>query len=554
MKYQTIILCILAILFLFIILNTFFTFYKPKILEGNIDETNKNYAAAKSYLQNRQTHKNISGISNKTILENISGLAYFGDADLNNQIQIILTSTDQDSIKVDNLDKIFNIPIYNQLNDGLVIFYDFKDQPIKNNNKNEYFIVNKSTTTFSNIPPEKYKAKIILGINGQSDITTILDNTNPIINGRHLNLLGNGPESENKGAYLSCKVPSCYDDTGYFLGMSFSLWFNTNTNSGSWSRLFDFGNGPGNNNILITNNSWGGTGNLAFFICDNGVYTYTKIDNVYVLNNKWIHLVWSISTDGTWTIYLNNEIISNNIKKIPTKDNRTNSYIGKSNWNTDHLYNGKIADFRMYQRELLSDDINLLYNMGNFNTSNPATNLPILKNPNIIRNGLFTYPRLNSFAENISPVNWESTRNTLVVNIPNGGYSDGNGMNPDLGYAIQLGLISNFGNNFKNGYLKQKNIEIEPNQTYELSFLYSLYSGSSHKSNVFLLIKFGCYVDLHKKDNITPIANTWQKFSITFTTDPNCTDETLKITLESPHENNVDTTCAISNVSLRKKN
>lgn len=551
MKYQTIILCILAILFLFIVLNTFFSSFKTKLLEG-YDETNKNYVSAKSYLQNRQTHKNRSGISDKTILENISRLASFGDANLNSQVQSILTSNDPDSIKVDKLSNIFSIPIYNQLNDGLVIFYDFKDQPIQNNN--EYFIVNKSTIPFSNIPPETYNAKIILGINGQSDITTILDNTNPIINGRHLNLLGKSPESENDGAYLSCRVPSCYDENSSFLGMSFSLWFNTNTNSGSWSRLFDFGNGPGNNNILISNNSWGNTGNLTFFICENSVYTYTKIDNVYVLNNKWIHLVWSISTDGTWTIYLNNEIISNNIIKIPTRVNRINSYIGKSNWSTDHLYNGKIADFRMYQRELLSDDINLLYNMGNFDSTITATILPILKNPNIIRNGLFTYPRLNSFAEDISPVDWESTRNTLVVNIPNGGYSDSNGMNPDLGYAIQLGLISNNGNDFKNGYLKQIDIELEPNQTYKLSFLYSLYSGSSHTSNVFLLIKLGCFVEIQKTDNITPIANTWQEFSNTFTTNTNCTDETLTITLDSPHENNSDTTCAISNVSLRKNN
>ena len=552
MKYQTIILCILAILFLFIVLNTFFSSFKTKLLEG-YDETNLNYASAKSYLQNRQTHKNRSGISNKTILENISRLASFGDADLNSQVQSILTSTDDpDSIKVDKLSNIFSIPIYNQLNDGLVIFYDFKDQPIQINN--EYFIVNKSTIPFSDIPPETYQAKIILGTSVQTDITTIIDSTNPIINGRHLNLLGNSPESEKNGAYLSCRVPSCYDDTSSFLGMSFSLWFNTNTNSGSWSRLFDFGNGPGNNNIFISNNSWGNSGNLAFFIWENGVYTYTKIDNVYVLNNKWIHLVWSISTDGTWTIYLNNEIISNNIKKIPTRVNRINSYIGKSSWWWDHLYNGKIADFRMYQRELLSDDINLLYNMGNFNSDITATILPILKNPNIIRNGLFTYPRLNSFAENISPVDWESTRNTLVVNIPNGGYSDSNGMNPDLGYAIQLGLISNNGNDFKNGYLKQIDIELEPNQTYKLSFLYSLYSGSSHTSNVFLLIKLGCYVDIQKTDNITPIANTWQEFSNTFTTDTSCTDETLTITLDSPHENNSDTTCAISNVSLRKNN
>jgi hypothetical protein len=553
MKYQTIFLCILAILFLFIILNTFSTFYKPKILEGNIDETNLNYKNAKTQLQDRRTHKNMTGTPDHNILENIKILGYIGDDDLKNQIQTILTSTDPDSIKVDNLDKIFNIPIYNQLNDGLVIYYDFKDQPIRNNN-NEYFIVNKSATPFSNIPPETYNAKIILGTSVQTDITTILNNTFPIINGRHLNLLGKSPESEKNGAYLLCRVPSCYDDTSSFLGMSFSLWFNTNTNSGSWSRLFDFGNGPGNNNILISNNSWGNTGNLAFYICENNIYTSTKIDNVYVLNNKWIHLVWSISTDGTWNIYLNNEIISNNIKKIPTLVNRMNSYIGKSNWTTDHLYNGKIADFRMYQRELLSDDINLLYNMGNFDSTIPATKLPILKNPNVIRNGLFTYPRLNSFAEDISPVDWESTRNTLVVNIPNGGYSDGNGMNPDLGYAIQLGLISNFGNNFTNGYLKQRDIELEPNQPYKLSFLYSLYSGSSHISNVFLLIKLGCYVDIHKNDNITPIANTWQEFSITFTTDVSCTDETLTITLDSPHENNGDTTCAISNVSLRKNN
>lgn len=554
MRLKTIFLFILAILFLFIVLNTFLSSFQTNLLEGIDDTTNNNpnYIAAKRYLQYRQSIQNPNGISEKTILENISRLPSFGDDNLNSKIQSILSTTDSDSIKVDKLDTLFGVPLYNPLNDGLVIHYDFKDQPIKDQN-NEYFIVNKSLTEFYDKPPETYNMRII----GNQDITTILSSNDPIVldkskNGNYLNLTGSGQCKENpNGGYLvsNASLPTGYDEDSNFGGMSFSIWFNSNTNSGAYARLFDFGNGPGQDNILITVNAHGHN-TLGFFIVHNNwqTYKYIFVDNVNVLKNKWIHVVWSISDKGEWTIFLNNEKVNENeFVMTPANVQRKKNYIGYSHWWWDHMYNGKISDFRMYTRELLPDDVNALYNLGNVTNTNF-----IRKSPNLIRNGLFTYPRLHSFAENVSPKEWEATRNTLLINIPNGGYSDGNGMNPDLGYATQLGLISNFGTNFKNGYLKQKKIEMEPNVTYELSFLYSLWVGSTHKDNVFLFIKLGCYVDIQKKDNITPISNTWQRFSIIFTTDPNCTDEILTITLDSPHDNNTDTTCAISNVSLRK--
>lgn len=556
MKYKTIFLVILAILFLFIVLNAFFVAFSTKILEGIDDtNTNPNVIAAKKYLQFRDNKHN-NGISNKTILDNIGRLPSFGDDNLNSQIKSILFSTDSDSVKIDKLDALFGVPLYDSLKDGLAVHYDFKDQPIKNQD-NEYFIVNKSPNGFYNNPPETYDTRIV----GNQDITTIISSKDPIVfdkskNGNYLNLIGTGEcrENPNGGYLVSNASPTGYDEDHNFLGMSFSVWFNANANSGHYSRIFDFGNGLNAppeqmNNIFITVNK--NSNHLLGFYMHNDMGNHSwkefTLNNINVLNNKWIHIVWSISDKGEWTIYLNNEKVNENeFVMKPRNIQRRINYIGYSHWWWDHMYNGKMSDFRMYVRELLPDDVNALYNLGN--VTNPNF---IRKSTNLIRNGLFTYPRLRSFHENVSAKEWESTRNTLVINVVHGGYSYGIGMNPDLGYATQLGLISNFGTNFKNGYLKQKNIGMVPNVTYELSFLHSLYVHSSRQDNVFLYVKLGCYIDINKKE-IIPKGNTWQRFSITFTTDSNCTEETLTITLESPRENNVDTTCAISNVSLRK--
>lgn len=523
MKFKTIILIILAIFFLGIVIYDFLI--TKKSLEGlkglltEAEENDKNVITTISYLKNRIRPDNLNGLSNTAVLQNISNLAVIGDNNLNDEVRGIINNEElSENEKLDKLDNIFGVPSYDPFQDGLEIWYKFST--IKTENNDMLYIENVSSRP---LKPSKYDARI----EGQNT-DNILENSS-IIPAHRSNLI-----LDNGRSYLVLnKIPSFYATR--FLGMTISIWFNANPNTANASRLFildDIG-------VFINN------GYLAVGYHNGMRWNYITLENINVLNKKWIHVVWTIDSNGIFRIYLNNELMHDTTKYIPRKRVRKIGYIGEAG-RAEYLYNGKMADFRLYERAITTEEVNHIYNLAEIKSNN----LPIRKSPNLIKNGCFSTPTLNSFYANVNIANWSAGRNTLVVNIANGGYST-DGMSADIGYSSQLGLLSNFGTNFKPGFLQQTEIQVLPNTKYELSFLYSLYVHSSHDKDVYLSVKLGCYVDTGSDKSIVPVRNTWKKYSIILTTEPNCITETLRISLNSPLNGNRDTTCGITNVSLR---
>ena len=549
MNFKTIYLIILAIFFLGIVIYDLFV--RTNSFKEGFNPTNSNVRAATVYLYNRKQKDNPNGATDTIILEKISRLGSYGDEKLNTDIGAILKNTNPDTekVKVDKLSEIFGVPSYDPLNDSLVIYYNFKE--MDTTDITQPVIRNESLNNYNDKDPDTFDAKVIFGVTTQTKIGDILNSETPIINNSHLKLTGGyGQNSGSKnGAYLLLNNSPTFHNNGSFLGFSVSVWVNTNTNTGFASRIFDFGNGQGVDNIFISNNFWEYPG-ISFFVLVNGQWVYTGL-RTNILNNKWVHIVWTISaTDGEWKIYINNEILCEKEKYgIPSNVNRRICYIGKSHWWWDGLYNGKMADFRMYQREISAEDVNTLYNKGNVK----ANGLPELKGVNLIKNGSFSYPKINSIFGGVTPTNWNVTRQALIWNIPNNNFS-GSGLYPSIGYANQLAILSNFGTNFTPGNIYQDKITVTPNVTYEFSFAYVLYDHpNSNKNNVYLTVKLGCYVDTGTDKSIVPKdKGQWQKYSITFTTLPDCVQEKLRITINSPKEGVSETSCGITCVSLRK--
>jgi len=144
-------------------------------------------------------------------------------------------------------------------------------------------------------------------------------------------------------------------------GLTFSLWFKSNYN-GTWTRLFDIGNGPNKDNILMAIN-------------DNRLIAWTPNDSKWVSNTKinnnvWHHVAWTMSAGdnnarGTWKFYLDGSLVNSSSGVLPPAVTRTKAYFGKSNWVNDPNYNGKMTEFRMYRSELSSDNISFLYKFPN---------------------------------------------------------------------------------------------------------------------------------------------------------------------------------------------
>ena len=166
-------------------------------------------------------------------------------------------------------------------------------------------------------------------------------------------------------------------------GISFSLWYNMSTSSGSWASLFEF-----SETAAETTNTRrfgiareGLNNQIGLFIKD---YIAKPTDYYYLgnvgsgtFNNVWHHIVWSISSTGVWTCYVDN--VNQNINvtgKIPNITNYNFSYILGSIQSTQTF--SYVDDFRIYDKVLSETEVSMLYHIPYVNNINRYTiNFPV---------------------------------------------------------------------------------------------------------------------------------------------------------------------------------
>ncbi len=161
-------------------------------------------------------------------------------------------------------------------------------------------------------------------------------------------------------------------------GLSFSFWYRSN-GSGSWGRVFDFGSGENNSNILCSPN--GDNLNKLGFRCNYGATaTNFYLTDINYNDNVWRHVAWTLtyasagSDKSVWNIYINGVYKATNTHYYPDPAiTRTLCYLGKSNW-ADGYYNGYIDDFRIYNRVLSANDVLNLYSNNNQTFTNLVSN------------------------------------------------------------------------------------------------------------------------------------------------------------------------------------
>ena len=142
--------------------------------------------------------------------------------------------------------------------------------------------------------------------------------------------------------------------------MSISTWVKFDSLDQNWSRVFDFGNGAGNNNILLGHVGTGST--LGFEVVNNpGTTTNGKlhISNFFTAG-EWVHVTATIDATGLMSIYKNGELAGSNQGVVPDESVRTHNYIGKSNWN-DGALDGSIDEFIIYNKALTAEEIHNVY-------------------------------------------------------------------------------------------------------------------------------------------------------------------------------------------------
>ena len=156
--------------------------------------------------------------------------------------------------------------------------------------------------------------------------------------------------------YVQCK-------SGAYCGtnLTISAWVNVAA-YGSWSRVLDFGNGPGQYNTIFAVSD-GTLGKTAFVLYGNNVALMSNLDapSVTVLNT-WVSV--AVTCDGLQEVlYVNGVKQASLASSINRPFNPTVlNYLGRSNWGPPDTYlSGILDDIRIYDRALSSNEVAQLY-------------------------------------------------------------------------------------------------------------------------------------------------------------------------------------------------
>lgn len=128
------------------------------------------------------------------------------------------------------------------------------------------------------------------------------------------------------------------------------------------SRIFDFGNGAGRENVFLGND--GLSNSLYFMTFGNG--TATRMDAANVLETgKWTHIAVSVDAQGNGVLYKDGlAIVRKSGLIVPQSVERTNNYLGQSNWTVDALFQGSMKEVSVYARPLSEAEVRASYLSG----------------------------------------------------------------------------------------------------------------------------------------------------------------------------------------------
>jgi hypothetical protein len=113
----------------------------------------------------------------------------------------------------------------------------------------------------------------------------------------------------------------------------------------SWSRIIDFGNGPGRDNIFICNRAR--TGAIAFHVWDGKKEYSMDVPNAIRAGETHRYL-FTVDASGLMQIYKDGHVIGEKYGCPPCPGKRNFLLVGKSNWQWDDPFCGTISDLMLW--------------------------------------------------------------------------------------------------------------------------------------------------------------------------------------------------------------
>ncbi len=133
---------------------------------------------------------------------------------------------------------------------------------------------------------------------------------------------------------------------GTYFNSDFTIetWLYKRSNN-KWSRVFDFGTGPGQDNVIMTftHNT---SGRLSMHVNYDGLNRSFRSPEELPLN-EWVHVSVTLTMHIGW-LYINGELAGYGQLQQPKDTTRTLNYFGKSNWPGDAYSDAMIDEFRIF--------------------------------------------------------------------------------------------------------------------------------------------------------------------------------------------------------------
>ena len=146
--------------------------------------------------------------------------------------------------------------------------------------------------------------------------------------------------------------------------MTIALWARWDQFRG-WSRLIDFGNGQGQENIVLGQFSDGSTKNFILNIRRGETDQDGKrIQAGTITLGQWTHVAFTVVGSDMRLFQDGVQVGHNPDGHEPITMTRTNHYVGKSNWSADALFEGGIYSLQIWNRALNPTEIYHLHSQG----------------------------------------------------------------------------------------------------------------------------------------------------------------------------------------------
>nr|WP_246506578.1 Ig-like domain-containing protein [Kistimonas asteriae] len=141
--------------------------------------------------------------------------------------------------------------------------------------------------------------------------------------------------------------------------MTVSTWVKFDSFSQNWSRVFDFGDGAGVDNILLGHVTT--TNDLGFQVRDGDGTAHTLTVDDFFTAGEWVHVAATVDSSGMMTVYKNGVEAGTLQGGVPPEKIRANNFIGKSNWSSDGYMDGAVDDFAVFNEALDATQISNLF-------------------------------------------------------------------------------------------------------------------------------------------------------------------------------------------------